>query len=108
MIIGAFIVGPPLPHFDLEREEMRKLYEAREKGSGFNSTYAFPAMAKAIQAAGRVIRTASDKGLIVLIDDRFLNSSYSQCMPKDWFRESPHELVSRAILKDIQEFWEAP
>jgi DNA excision repair protein ERCC-2 len=104
-LIGAFVIGPPLPHFNLEREEMRKYYEAHYR-SGFDYAYAYPAMAKAVQAAGRVIRTESDRGLIVLLDPRFMQPSYSQSMPSDWFRGSPKELVSQAIVDDVRAFWD--
>lgn len=104
MAIGAFVVGPPLPTFDLIREEMRNYYE-QNYGAGFDYAYTYPAMAKAVQAAGRVIRTESDKGIIVLMDDRFIQSAYSKSMPQDWFEESPRELVSSNILKDLENFW---
>lgn len=105
MIIGAFVIGPPLPTFDLEREKMRAYYD-EQYGAGFDYAYSFPAMAKAVQAAGRVVRSATDRGLIVLMDNRFLSPSYSQSMPKDWFDESPSELLSSGILKDVARFWE--
>ncbi|VEB35498.1 DEAD/DEAH box helicase [Legionella sainthelensi] len=105
LAIGAFIIGPPLPSFNWEREQMKKYYEAHYK-EGQEYAYTYPAMAKAVQAAGRVIRSETDKGLIVLMDNRFLQSSYSQCMPKDWFSQSPQELVSTSILQEIQSFWE--
>ncbi|MGZ3651280.1 MAG: ATP-dependent DNA helicase [Bdellovibrionota bacterium] len=104
MIIGAFVVGPPLPSFDLEREEMRAYYEKHYK-SGFDYAYTFPAMAKAVQAAGRVIRSETDRGLIVLMDGRFLQPSYGKSMPEDWFETSPQELVSRSILQEVTDFW---
>ena len=104
MIIGAFVVGPPLPSFDLEREEMRAYYEKHYE-AGFDYAYTFPAMAKAVQAAGRVIRSETDRGLIVLMDNRFLQRSYSQSMPGDWYNEDPRELVSSSILKEVEEFW---
>ena len=104
MAIGAFVIGPPLPNFDLEREQMRTYYQTIY-GAGFDYAYAIPAMAKAIQAAGRVIRSETDRGLIVLIDSRFTHSGYSRAMPADWFKESPHELVSAGILKEVAEFW---
>ena len=63
-------------------------------------------MAKAIQAAGRVIRSEKDRGLIVLIDNRFVQPAYSRSMPSDWFESDVNELVSDKILKDIAEFWE--
>jgi DNA excision repair protein ERCC-2 len=105
MAIGAFIVGPPLPSFDLEREEMRNYYQ-RRYGAGFDYAYTYPAMAKAVQAAGRVIRSETDRGVVVLLDDRFLEPGYSGSMPGDWFRTEAAELVSGAILKEIAEFWE--
>jgi DNA excision repair protein ERCC-2 len=104
-VIGAFIVGPPLPVFDLEREEMRSYYQ-RNYRAGFDYAYTFPAMAKTIQAAGRVIRSETDRGLIVLMDNRFLDPAYSRTMPSDWFDTSPRELVSRQILREVQEFWD--
>jgi len=104
MIIGAFIIGPPLPVFDLEREGMRQYYDQIEK-PGFDYVYTFPAMSKAIQAAGRVIRSEFDRGVIVLMDRRFIQKSYTQSMPQDWFVETPNELVSTQILQDLKEFW---
>lgn len=104
MAIGAFIVGPPLPNFDLEREKKREFYE-KSYQAGFDYAYTYPAMAKAVQAAGRVIRNETDRGLIVLMDDRFTHASYAKSMPQDWFDESPRELVSSQILKDVADFW---
>ena len=105
MAIGVFVVGPPLPTFDIEREKMREYYD-KVFGSGFDYAYAYPAMAKAIQSAGRVIRRESDQGIIVLMDSRFLETSYSKSMPADWFDLHPKELVSTQILKDLQDFWD--
>jgi DNA excision repair protein ERCC-2 len=104
MVIGAFIVGPPLPNFDVERETMRKYYQ-ENYDAGFEYAYTYPAMSKAVQAAGRVIRSESDRGIIILMDSRFLDSSYAQSMPTDWFKDNPRELVSQSILKDLQDFW---
>ncbi len=104
MVIGAFVVGPPLPNFDLEREKMKEYYEANYS-AGFDYAYTFPAMAKAVQAAGRVIRTETDSGIIILMDNRFIQSSYTKSMPQDWYDTNPQELVSQSILKDISDFW---
>lgn len=104
MVIGVFVVGPPLPTFDLEREEMRNYYQ-RHYGAGFDYAYAIPAMAKAVQAAGRVIRSEHDRGIVVLMDDRFLEAEYRCSMPSDWFDSHPSELVSTAILGDLAAFW---
>jgi DNA excision repair protein ERCC-2 len=104
MAIGAFVVGPPLPNFDLEREQMREYYQKRYD-AGFDYAYAIPAMAKAIQAAGRVIRSEIDRGLIVLMDNRFVQPAYARSMPADWFESDVSELVSDSILTDVSAFW---
>ncbi|MBC8019452.1 MAG: ATP-dependent DNA helicase [Verrucomicrobia bacterium] len=103
-VIGAFVVGPPLPTFDLEREQMREYYQ-QKYSAGFDYAYTIPAMAKAVQAAGRVIRSETDKGLIILMDRRFLEPSYSQSMPADWFESEVTEIVSDSILSEIAAFW---
>jgi DNA excision repair protein ERCC-2 len=103
-VIGAFVVGPPLPGYDLEREEMRKYYQ-RQYGAGFDYAYVIPAMAKAVQAAGRVIRSETDRGLIVLLDSRFVEPAYTRAMPADWFAADASELVSGSILKEVADFW---
>ena len=105
MASGAFIVGPGLPSYDLERELLREYYE-KEYGNGFDYAYTYPAMTKVIQSAGRVVRSPSDCGLIVLLDGRFLIPSYAQSMPIDWYNESPSELVSTSILDDVSKFWQ--
>lgn len=105
MAAGAIIVGPGLPSYDLERELLRDYYE-KTYGHGFEYAYSYPAMTKVIQAAGRVVRSETDRGLIVLMDGRFLKDSYTSAMPKDWFTQSAHELVSTSILSDISKFWQ--
>lgn len=105
MLIGAIIVGPALPTFDFERELLREYYDSKF-GNGFDYAYTYPAMAKVIQSAGRVIRSSRDRGLIVLMDRRFVHQNYLQTMPADWGIDEPERLVSNSILKDIKEFWE--
>ncbi len=105
MIIGAIIVGPGLPNYNFEREQIRQYYDSRY-GSGFDFAYVYPAMAKVIQAAGRVIRSDQDRGLIVLMDQRFIEKQYALAMPSDWFEKNASELVSRSIIQDIEQFWQ--
>ena len=104
-LIGAIVVGPALPAFHVERECIRKYYDTKY-GRGFDYAYTYPAMARVVQAAGRVIRTETDRGLIVLMDKRFTHASYSGVMPRGWFDASVNELVSRTILNDVHEFWQ--
>lgn len=107
MLIGAFIIGPALPHFDFEREQIRQYYQQRfGEEKAFDYAYVYPAMARAVQSAGRVIRTENDKGLIILLDSRFKETNYTESMPQGWYIESIEELVSTQIIKDIQNFWE--
>jgi DNA excision repair protein ERCC-2 len=107
MLVGAFIIGPALPHFDFEREQIKVYYEKRYGSeNAFDYTYVHPAMARAVQSAGRVVRTETDRGLIILMDPRFLEKNYAQSMPSGWFTDSPEELLSTQILNDIKKFWE--
>ncbi|MDR3669442.1 MAG: ATP-dependent DNA helicase [Holophaga sp.] len=103
-LIGCVVVGPALPPYDLERDQIRQYFD-RKYGCGEAYAYLYPAAAKAFQAAGRVIRTPQDKGLLVFLDRRFLGQDYAPCYPQGWFRDSPRELVSAAILADVQAFW---
>lgn len=107
MLIGCVVVGPPLPPFDLERR-LTKDYFDKACGEGEAFTYTYPAMAKAIQAAGRVIRGPEELGLLAFLDDRFLEPAFAQCFPQDWFKHSPHEAVSEEILADVSRFWAQP
>lgn len=105
-LIGAIIIGPALPTVSPEREEMRRMFAARGE-DGFAMAYIHPAMAKSVQSAGRVIRTETDRGVIVLVDDRFLDPTYTASLPEDWLPAS-HEmrdLVPKSIITRLKEFW---
>ena len=106
-LIGCVVVGPPIPPFDLERR-LTKEYFDQTCGEGEAFTYIYPAMAKAIQAAGRVIRGPEERGLLAFLDDRFLDPAFAQCFPNDWFEVSPREAVSEGILADVSRFWNDP
>jgi DNA excision repair protein ERCC-2 len=102
----AIVVGPSLPTFSLERECVRAYYDRRYgRGKGFDYAYVYPAMARVVQAAGRVIRTPEDRGLILLCDKRFLQRSYMDVMPSEWLENGPGALLSGALLKDVSDFW---
>ncbi|MDE6635368.1 MAG: ATP-dependent DNA helicase, partial [Lachnospiraceae bacterium] len=66
-----------------ERQLYRDYYDEYNK-RGFDYAYLYPGMNKVLQAAGRVIRTASDKGSILLLDDRFAQRSYTSLFPREW------------------------
>lgn len=104
---SAIVVGPSLPTFDLERECIRAYFD-RRYGRGFDYAYVYPAMARVVQAAGRVIRTPTDKGLVLLCDKRFLQQSYREVMPTEWLEDGVDALVTRSLLKDVRDFWQEP
>lgn len=105
LLVGAIIVGPALPTMGPAREAMKEYCE-KHYGKGDDYAYTVPAMTRVIQAAGRVIRSEKDRGLIVLMDERFMQPRYTSLMPDDWYKDSVSELVSRRILADVRSFWE--
>ncbi|MBU4540070.1 MAG: ATP-dependent DNA helicase [Firmicutes bacterium] len=102
-LIGAIIVGVGLPQICFERNIIRDYFNEKNH-AGYEYSYLYPGMNKVLQAAGRVIRTETDRGVIVLIDERFGSSSYRQLFPREWF---PHRQIrSEADLKkSLQDFW---
>lgn len=104
MLIGTIIVGPALPTYDYERETLIRYFE-KKYGNGNAYACIYPAMTKVVQSAGRVIRSQSERGLIVLLGRRFIEKDYVVAMPSDWYDNSVNELVSGSILSDIRDFW---
>ena len=102
-LIGAAVVGTGLPQVCHEREILRHYYEER-KMDGFAYAYRYPGMNKVLQAAGRVIRTDEDRGVILLLDDRFLGSSYRRLFPLEWNGYQICRLPEAG--KKIEQFWE--
>ena len=84
-LIGAVIVGTGIPQISNEREILKKYYDKREM-NGFDYAYRYPGMNKVLQSAGRVIRTKEDVGMILLLDERFLQEEYLNLFPREWSR----------------------
>lgn len=84
-LIGAIIVGTGLPQVCNDRELIRNYFNEHSE-SGFDYAYLYPGMNKVLQAAGRVIRTEKDKGVILLLDDRFSSRRYQEIFPREWNR----------------------
>jgi Rad3-related DNA helicase len=82
-LIGAFVATLGLPQVNAVNEEMQRRMETRF-GSGYEYTYLYPGIQKVVQAAGRVIRTTTDRGVLYLIDDRFTHSKVRQLLPQWW------------------------
>lgn len=82
-LIGTIIAGTGFPQVCMDREIIKNYFD--EQGmNGFDFAYRYPGMNKVLQAAGRVIRTVDDVGVILLLDDRFLNSDYKGLFPREW------------------------
>ena len=101
-LIGAIIVGTGLPQIGSEREILKEYYD-RKKQSGFDYAYRYPGMNKVLQAAGRVIRTKEDKGVILLLDDRFLGRDYGGIFPREWKDRSSCRL--NTVEEAVSRFW---
>lgn len=82
-LIGAVIVGVGLPQLSTERDLVREYFQARAV-DGFSYAYVFPGMNRVLQAVGRVIRCESDRGVVLLMDQRFRESRYRQLAPEWW------------------------
>ena len=102
-LIGAIIVGTGLPQISNEREILKEYYDKKE-GMGFDYAYRYPGMNKVLQAAGRVIRTAEDVGIIELLDERFLQNDYQRLFPREWEQRSVCQLSN--LEEKLTAFWE--
>ena len=102
-LIGVIIIGTGLPQICAEREIVRDHFEQRGMG-GYDYAYRFPGMNKVLQAAGRVIRTEQDVGIVVLMDERFLSPAYLRLFPPSW---RGYEAVRTDNAGDrITRFWD--
>ncbi len=82
-LLAAVIVGPALPMANLERRLLQRWFQDRYE-QGFRYAWLVPGMARVVQAAGRVVRTPTDRGAIVLVGQRFLRREYQSFFPDDW------------------------
>lgn len=101
-LIGAIIVGTGLPQISNEREILKNYYDKRY-GEGFDYAFRYPGMNKVLQSAGRVIRTMEDKGVIVLLDERFLQREYLRMFPKEW--EDYETVTVESVQEKVKKFW---
>ena len=100
---GAIIVGTGIPQICREREILKQYYDGRNE-DGFAYAYRYPGMNKVLQSAGRVIRTAQDRGVVLLLDERFAKSEYRKMFPREW---EECEYCSRSNVADkLGRFWE--
>ncbi|MDE6529951.1 MAG: ATP-dependent DNA helicase [Lachnospiraceae bacterium] len=101
-LIGSIVIGPGLPQVCNEREILKDFFDDEEH-DGYDYAYRFPGMNKILQAAGRVIRTAEDVGVVVLLEERLLNRSYQRIFPREW---SDYETTTNTAVADkLVSFW---
>lgn len=101
-LIGAVIVGTGIPQVSDEREILKNYYDERGL-SGFDYAFRYPGMNKVLQAAGRVIRTSEDRGVILLLDERFLQREYAPLFPREWEERTICDLSQ--LREEISRFW---
>ncbi|MGN0394001.1 MAG: ATP-dependent DNA helicase [Coprococcus sp.] len=110
-LIGAIVVGPGIPQVCTERRIMMDYFNNRKRDpddrggtqDGFKYAYLYPGINKVFQAAGRVIRTENDKGIILLLDERFASNEYFRLFPVEW---NDYMCVNRKnIAQYIDDFW---
>ncbi|MBR6322023.1 MAG: ATP-dependent DNA helicase [Lachnospiraceae bacterium] len=103
-LIGVAVVGTGLPQISPERELIRNYYEEHGE-DGFDYAYRFPGFNKVMQAAGRLIRTAEDEGVILLLDERFRYRENLALFPREWSDWQAADFDS--VERSISEFWES-
>ncbi len=102
-LIGVVVVGVGVPQLGLERD-LIKAYFDEQGGNGFAFAYQYPGFNRVLQATGRVIRTETDQGVIVLLDERFMHARYRQLFPAHW---RGHQVVvnPQALKEKLDRFW---
>jgi Rad3-related DNA helicase len=101
-LIGAVIVGVGLPQLSAERDLIRDHFQERI-GSGFDYAYTFPGMNRVLQAIGRVIRSETDRGFVLLLDIRFTEARYRRLFP-GWWQPARVRSVDK-IREAVRDFW---
>jgi len=103
-LIGAIIISVGIPKINFERDMIRDFYE-NKNSKGYLYAYTYPGIIKVFQASGRVIRTLDDKGIILLIDDRYTYSVYKKLFPSHY---NPYSIIAKdeSLKKELVEFWD--
>ncbi|WP_250463714.1 ATP-dependent DNA helicase [Microbulbifer litoralis] len=110
-LVGTIVVGTGLPQVNAEQELLRQAYDADASHSpalsvnGFDFTYRYPGATRVLQTAGRVIRSESDRGVLILADCRFAGPFYRNLYPEHW---QPRTCSGGEALSDgLSSFWQA-
>ena len=101
-LIGAAIVGVGLPQIGFERDCLKTLYDDDEGEGGFERAYMYPGIGKCLQAAGRVIRTETDTGVVLFIDERYKMPEYARLLPEHM---KPKSIARSELGERLKRFW---
>ena len=104
MAIGVIVVSPALPQVNYARELLRAYYD-NKNGSGLEFAYIYPGMNKVIQSVGRLIRSATDRGVVILIGERFADEAYNILLPEYWFKNKGDVEITSNYTESISTFW---
>jgi Rad3-related DNA helicase len=107
MLSEVVVVSPALPQVGPERELLKAYFDDRYE-RGFEYAYLVPGMTRVVQAAGRLIRSAEDRGVIVLICRRFLAAPYRSLLPDEWTGGDAETLRRDDPAAAVREFFAAP
>ena len=102
-LIGVICVGVGLPGLSSENNIIRDYYEEKG-GCGYDYAYTYPGMNSILQAVGRVIRTETDRGIAVLIDDRYAEHKYTNLFPKEW-KSAKFAGNAQSLAEIARKFW---
>lgn len=102
-LLGAAIVGVGLPQVCLERVQVQARFEMLYPGQGFDFAYRFPGWNRVLQACGRLIRSPTDRGSLLLIDRRYRDRTYTEAFPSTWHPRPVRDPA--ALRKALAEFW---
>jgi len=101
---GAVVVGVGLPGISLERELIREYFSKTLK-AGFEFAYQYPGINRVLQAAGRVIRSETDRGVVLLIDRRYASYRYRSLLVDQWNTTKVPD--NRQLAEELRKFWNA-
>jgi len=104
MLSQVVVVSPGLPQFNMERELLKAYYQETYE-HGFGYAYLIPGMTRVVQAAGRLIRSETDRGVITFVGKRFLDSRYARLLPEEWVDEDPTSLLHPDPEEAVKDFF---
>ena len=105
MLSQVIVVSPGLPQFNLERELLKGYFQEFYE-HGFSYAYLIPGLTRVVQAAGRLLRSEQDRGVIALIGRRFLDARYARLLPEEWTQGDPRTMLREDPEAAVREFFQ--